>query len=899
MSSDKSTNRFYIEKLGATNPKKFVGDAGEIFYDPTEGELRLSDGETEGGIPATQSIADAIGFIPEDAKLYKSVRLNSNTEYGNIYADYEVGDNEIVIGQGSEVIFDRFNHLDEVSVDSLHASGLNVDGVSNLGFLQPTQKVTGNITLDENTEYYSFSQELVVDPYIEIVVGSGSTVTMDKLSQIEGTGGGGGTSSQWVTTSAGIHTLSKVGIGTTNPFTNLQVNGDLVVSAGVDTTKYVKIKAYEDNGGTLSFEGTQGQLFSITNNLTSGSIFNVNDINANPILDANANGNLGIGTTNPTEKLTVVGDARVTGILTVGTASITLDGSNNTIGVGTGVSIDGNFGVVYSTTFVGDGSGLVGIVTNAVGTEIYEDGNARGTATKINFGNGFNVDPVTSSCANVSVGLDALYNFSVGNGGSDGCFNVFLGYDAGKCHSTGWNNFIVGNSAGYCNTGSYNNFFGYHAGYYNTGCYNTFFGDNAGLLNSGNHNNFFGCCAGRYNTTGSCNNFFGWVSGYCNTTGSDNNFIGYSAGKYNTTGYGNNFIGKNTGYSNTTGYYNNFFGNFTGYNNTTGCYNSFFGQNSGNGNTTGYYNSFFGSYAGFRNTTGCLNTFVGFYAGQSTTASNKVVIGSALGGTGAAFDAPDTTKDTQFAVGIKTDANPANYWIVGNENFNIGIGQTNPQYKLDVGGDVNFTGTLYQNGVAFSGGGGGSSQWVTTQTGIYTTSSVSIGTTIVSQQGSSAKVHISGGNLKLDSNISLVWDGTYPTYILGNSGPSGRLTFTVGNNGKPLVLEGFSLFPGDNSSIDLGTSSNQYRNFWIGGTQIIGSATSTGTLNQKLQVNSSAYVSGNLGIGTTNPVDKLTVQSGNIRVGVNTSNGLILTDANGVSWRLIVKIDGSLATVAV
>lgn len=312
MSSDKSTNRFYVEKLGASDSKKFVGDAGEVFYDPTEGDLRLSDGETEGGIPAAQSIVDGFGFIPEDSKLYKSVGLNSNTEYGNIYADYEVGNHEIIIGQGSEVIFDRFNHLDDISADSIETSGLNVDGISNLGFLQRKQTVVGNIQLGQNTDYYTFSEEMVVNPYVEIVVGSGSTVTFDKLSQIEGTGGGGGGSSQWVTTSAGIHTLSKVGIGTTNPISKLQVNGDLIVSSGVDSSKYVSIKAYEDNGGTLSFEGTQGQLFSITNNLTSGSIFNVNDINGDPILDANANGNLGIGTTNITDKLTVQGgDIRI------------------------------------------------------------------------------------------------------------------------------------------------------------------------------------------------------------------------------------------------------------------------------------------------------------------------------------------------------------------------------------------------------------------------------------------------------------------------------------------------------------------------------------------------------------------------------------------------------------
>ena len=35
---------------------------------------------------------------------------------------------------------------------------------------------------------------------------------------------------------------------------------------------------------------------------------------------------------------------------------------------------------------------------------------------------------------------------------------------------------------------------------------------------------------------------------------------------------------------------------------------------------------------------------------------------------------------------------------------NVGIGTTSPSKTLDVTGDINFTGTLYQNGSAFSSG---------------------------------------------------------------------------------------------------------------------------------------------------------------------------------------------------
>ena len=65
---------------------------------------------------------------------------------------------------------------------------------------------------------------------------------------------------------------------------------------------------------------------------------------------------IGIGTT----ALLVEGNARVTGILTVGTSSITLNGTSNIINVGTGVTINGTTGNISATSFSGDGSGLTG-----------------------------------------------------------------------------------------------------------------------------------------------------------------------------------------------------------------------------------------------------------------------------------------------------------------------------------------------------------------------------------------------------------------------------------------------------------------------------------------------------------------------------------------------------------
>lgn len=60
---------------------------------------------------------------------------------------------------------------------------------------------------------------------------------------------------------------------------------------GGDTTSNTQIilRVYPQTNGTLSFEGSAGQLFSITNDLT-GTIFSVNDVSGIPSLEIDADG---------------------------------------------------------------------------------------------------------------------------------------------------------------------------------------------------------------------------------------------------------------------------------------------------------------------------------------------------------------------------------------------------------------------------------------------------------------------------------------------------------------------------------------------------------------------------------------------------------------------------------
>jgi hypothetical protein len=103
-------------------------------------------------------------------------------------------------------------------------------------------------------------------------------------------------------------------------------NNDPVIkfsTGDVTSNLDMNVRFYAISNGTLSFEGTAGQLFSVTNDLT-GTIFSVNDISGIPSLEIDANGkvsiahfggNVGIGTSNAQYKLDVAGNANISGTL--------------------------------------------------------------------------------------------------------------------------------------------------------------------------------------------------------------------------------------------------------------------------------------------------------------------------------------------------------------------------------------------------------------------------------------------------------------------------------------------------------------------------------------------------------------------------------------------------------
>ena len=174
---------------------------------------------------------------------------------------------------------------------------------------------------------------------------------------------------------------TRIGIGTTDPSATLEVSGDArvtgIMTVGSSSLTFDGDSNVVNVGTALTLGHTQGVQFHTQNLHSTG--FEVNNVNASGVITAtsfvgdgsnltglqagyfektdagiNTSTNIGIGTTNPTETLTVsgtakigalevgigntdvivTGDMRVTGILSVGQGTITLDPSQDEIKVG-------------------------------------------------------------------------------------------------------------------------------------------------------------------------------------------------------------------------------------------------------------------------------------------------------------------------------------------------------------------------------------------------------------------------------------------------------------------------------------------------------------------------------------------------------------------------------------
>jgi len=322
--------------------------------------------------------------------------------------------------------------------------------------------------------------------------------------------------------------------------------------------------------------------------------------------------------------------------------------------------------------------------------------------------------------------------------------------------------------------------------------------------------------------------------------------------------------------------------------------------------------------------------------------------------------------------GLEVDTNLI---LADSQTNKVGIGTTAPQYTLHVNGGIGVT-NAYVSGITTvinelrvgTGGtifsviagptGFGQSVGVGTANPAFlldVRSPVSTGQTALYVQGdvrvtgdlniddiSITNLNVSGistfvGFATFNNNILVAGVGTVTTLnstsgtITNLTGTAGTITTFNSTNGTitnltntNLNVTGIATIATLNATGIAVTNFTVYNNLSVGGIStftngpvLIGSGTSTGTASQRLQVTGGTYVSGNLGIGSTNPTSALfvvgdarvtgvitaTTFSGNVNAGVGTittlssTNGTITNlNVTGISTLGTVKISSGIIT---
>ena len=236
----------------------------------------------------------------------------------------------------------------------------------------------------------------------------------------------------WSSTNVGINTLRNVGIGTTNPTSALTVTGNGTFTGVVTATTFVGALT-----GTAT-TATNAQGLTGTPNITVGvaTASRLNVGTGGTVITTTTAGLVGIGTTNPTSKLHVLGDVNITGIITVTDSRLQSVSEKSTIVSGNTVSL------VYNT-----GGGNVAICTNPTGAITL---NVTGIPTDSSFDNrtiNFTVVAIQTStgyaCATINL-----------NGVSRTTVNGFLKYPGGVVSVASTNSYDIFNFTGINTVGS-------------------------------------------------------------------------------------------------------------------------------------------------------------------------------------------------------------------------------------------------------------------------------------------------------------------------------------------------------------------------------------------------------------------------------------------------------------
>jgi hypothetical protein len=788
--------------------------------------------------------------------------LNSDTdgngEDNDAMLRFEIDDST----QKAVIGYDQGNDVATFSYGGDTNNHLNIDSAGKIGIGTTTPQNELNVVGDGN-----FTGDLYANGQL---VGSGTL-----------------NSTSWNRSGQSVYLANendRVGIGDSSPNYKLDVSGGDV---NIDFEKYYRI-----NGNPVMTQQSSRMQFgwlSTHNTYLEADQTNLDFItNDTQKMRIDADGNVGVGTSSPTETLHVNGSAIFNGTINMDSNKITslangttvtdavtlgqLQSVNNTVsgdyvpyvGSDQAVVLGGyDFSVNSSDLYVDVSEGKVGIGTGSPENELNVIGTVNATTgVTIPLGQSYQIGGTdfvkyweTNRSTTVGIGS-----------GSDTYSSTSMGYSAGNSNE-GERTTHVGYYAGSENTGDRVSTFGYYAGRENEGNYLTSVGYNAG-----------------YNNSGIGSSILGYQAGYQNK-GSFQTAMGYEAGYLNTGGY-QTAVGYRTGYRNSAER-QVAFGNYAGYLNS-GSYQTALGYRAGY-NNSGSKMVGIGYEAGDNNT-GHNVVAIGYGAGEDNTESNKFIVKHSgassdnllygdfdTGQVNASGDfcaggvcltelntslsgdyVPYTGATQSVDLGDKNLTIGTTDFFVNNENGRVGIGTDDPDAQLHL-----YKGSNVEMRIEGSAGAYAITRYKNSNNEAFFGINNNAGTGLMTTGGISDATTITASN---SNAIQFATNGNARMSILGNGNVGIGITAPINalqiddENAMPATSSlgdiagsgSFRISPtGSGITMDMGVSGGTAMS-WIQSRSISNYATNYGLL---LNPNG-----GNVGIGTTSPSKTLEVQ---------------------------------------